>query len=157
MRKIIWGIAAVFFVQVVFQIGMSAKRSSADYAELRTPLQHGIETPSPVLDEDALDPDIEPTEAPADEAKPLTETRTVVRYVEVPVYPAALPKPPAPAIFKPVVITYDRTGALTDTAETPEHRTSRRSEHSELDKRSLVAKVAIKPLDWLKTVGSKLH
>ena len=149
MRKIIWGITAVFCVQVAFQIGMSLSRNSADYAALRTPLQCGIETPSLVLAEDDLDPDIVFSEGPTEQSKPLVETRVIVKYVDIPVYRRTPARSAINAIFKPIVITYDRTGALTDAPEPPAQPPVPRVEHQD-NNRSLAARVAAKPYDWLR-------
>lgn len=155
MRKIIWTIGAVFCVQIAFQLAMTADRSNGEYAALRTPLQNGIDTSAPAADTDVFDTDIAPA-APEIERSPI-RTRVLIRYVVVHGSPRQAAAPTTTA-FKPIVITYDRTGALTDATNTaPRHQRTERPGHQPDDKRSLLAKVVTKPYDWLKVVGSKLH
>jgi len=160
MRKIIWGIGIVFCVQIAFQLAMTANRSDADYASLRTPLQNGIYAPAASLDADDLDTNIalgEPETAAATYSP--VQTRVLIRYVTIPEVRHSAPERATTAAFKPVVITYDRTGALTTgsvpstSAQTP---SKPRTEQPD-DKRSLIARVVTKPYDWLKAVGSKLR
>jgi hypothetical protein len=158
MRKIIWTIAIVFCVQVAFQLAMTANRTDSSYASLRTPLQNGIDTPSPPLDDDSLDTNIAPVESQFSAAGSPVQTRILVRYVRVPEFRAHAPER-STAAFKPVVITYDRTGALTGGSQTTtagRQRTEKPRQQSD-DNRSLVAKVVTKPYDWLRAVGSKLR
>jgi hypothetical protein len=157
MRTIIWGIAIVFCLQIGFQLAMTAQRSDADYAELRSPLQAGINMPSASLDADDLDTNIAPVEDESADALEPVQPRMPIRYVRVP--ERARPEPrPATTAFKPVVITYDRSGALTTaSAKTPERRQPARTETPSDDKPSLIARAVTKPFDWLKAVGSKLH
>jgi hypothetical protein len=158
MRKIIWGIAIVFCVQVGFQLAMTANRSNNDYASLRTPLQNGIDVQAASLSDDDLDTNIAPVAPETLSTDPQIQTRILIRYVRVPEYRAQT-APPTTNAFKPVVITYDRTGALTggSAATAERHSTVRTETPSSDDKRSLVAKVVTKPYDWLKAVGSKLR
>jgi len=156
MRKIIWGIAIVFCVQVAFQLAMTADRTDASYAALHSPLQNGIDSPASALSDDELDTNIGPVETDTIVASVPVQTRYLIRYIRVP-EPARPADRPAAAI-KPVVITYDRTGALsTASTTTAERRAPARTETPTDDKRSLIAKVVTKPYDWLKAVGSKLH
>jgi hypothetical protein len=75
----------------------------------------------------------------------------------VPLYRNVEPRTSTTAIFRPLVITYDRTGALTDASKKPtEQKSVTRTEHPD-DRRSVIARVVTKPYDWLKAVGSKLH
>lgn len=158
MRKVIWGIAIVFCVQVAFQLAMTASRSDADYARLRTPLQAGIPVPEESLDADDLDTNIAPVEAATEEFSTPTQTRVLIRYIRMPERTHLEPHTVTAAPFKPVVITYDRSGALTTAStQTPERRPTPRMETPADDKRSLIAKVVTKPVDWLKAVGSKFH
>jgi len=160
MRKIIWGIGLVFCVQIAFQLAMTANRSDADYASLHTPLQNGIDSPAASLDVDDLDTNIAPVEAEtAAAAYAPVQTRVLIRYVTVPEVRHATPERATTAAFKPVVITYDRTGALptgSAPSATAQNPSKPRTEQPD-DKRSLIARVVTKPYDWLKAVGSKLH
>jgi len=158
MRKIIWGIAIVFCMQVAFQLAMTANRSDADYAALRTPLQNGIDISTPAPDAYDLDTNIAPVDTePQIERSPI-QTKVLIRYIAVPEYQRSAARAATTAAFKPVVITYDRTGALTgpSTAQA-ERRSSAKPEPASDDKRSPIAKVVTKPYDWLKAVGSKLR
>jgi hypothetical protein len=124
MRKIIWGIAIVFCIQVAFQLAMTANRSDADYAALRTPLQKGIDISTPALGLDDLDTNIAPVNTePLTERSPI-QTKILVRYIVVPENRASRAHSPTTAVFKPVVITYDRTGALTGPGNTQAERRS---------------------------------
>ena len=158
MRKIIWGIGIVFCIQIAFQLAMTADRTDASYAALHSPLQTGIANPASTLSDEDLDTNIAPVESEtALEASPV-QTRYLIRYIRVPEPPPAAERPTAAAAIKPVVITYDRTGALTTASTTTtERRTPARTETPSDDTRSLIAKVVTKPYDWLKAVGSKLH
>ncbi|HTH51678.1 MAG TPA: hypothetical protein VL501_07080 [Pyrinomonadaceae bacterium] len=162
MKKIIWGIAAVFCVQVGFQLAMTAERSNDDYARLDTPLQTGI----PYAQPRAVDPGLLDTSTYTGnivERASLTRLETPHRTISLPSVAVRVARRPAPAPmttanFKPVVITYDRSGALTDasaSARNPVPRTKVDADND--DKRSMIAKIVTKPYDWLKAVGSKLH
>ena len=158
MRKIIWGIAIVFCMQVAFQLAMTANRSDADYAALRTPLQNGIDISTPAPDAYDLDTNIAPVDAePQIERSPI-QTNILIRYIAVPEYRRSSERDATTAAFKPIVITYDRTGALTGPSNAQaERRSPAKPELPSDDKRSLIAKVVTKPYDWLKAVGSKLR
>src|SRR5689334_20336107 len=107
MRKIIWGIAIVFCVQVGFQLAMTADRSNDNYAAMRTPLQNGFDVQAASLSADDLDTNIAPVEPGNFASGPQIPSRVLIRYVRVPEYRApAAASSPATA-FKPVVITYD--------------------------------------------------
>ena len=158
MRTIIWGIAIVFCVQVAFQLAMTASRSDADYAILRTPLQTGIDPPAASLDYNDLDTNIAPVGSEPTIPNSPINTRVLIRYIRVPERAHAEPRATTAAVFKAVVITYNRTGALdTASASAPAQRKTGRMETASVDRRSLIAKVVSKPYDWLKAVGSKLH
>jgi hypothetical protein len=157
MKKIIWGIAAVFCMQIAFQLAMLAERSNGDYATLRTPLQNGIDSPSPIIDADDLDMNVATIVPAAESLQPPMRTKVLIRYIKAPTYRSIEPQHVTTAAFKPVVITYDRSGALTDTSNTATaQRMIIRTERPD-DRRSLMAKVVTKPYDWLKLVGSKLR
>ncbi len=159
MRKIIWGIAVVFCVQVAFQLAMTANRSDADYAALRSPLQNGIYAPPDIAEMQDLDTDFAAADSNPIPERAEARTKFLIRYV--PVYrtlrlPAAKSTAPTTA-FRPVVITYDRSGALPkDPTAVASNRPRPRTEHPD-DGRSLIAKVVTKPYDWLKAVGSTFH
>jgi hypothetical protein len=158
MRKIIWAIAVVFSVQVAFQLAMSADRSNSEYAALRTPLQNGIDMPSPAPDAHYIDTNIAPIQPSPDATTRAAETRVLIRYVDVPASRRQASPASSTTAFKPVVIIYDRTGALTDGAgTTAEHQRTEKSRPQPEDNRSFIAKVVTKPYDWVKAVGSKLH
>src|SRR4051812_46452052 len=42
MKKIVWAIAAVFSIQVAFQLAMTAQRSDAEYAAMQMPLRQPV-------------------------------------------------------------------------------------------------------------------
>jgi hypothetical protein len=159
MRKIIWTIAVVFCVQTAFQLAMSADRSNSEYAALRTPLQNGIETPSPPFEANDIDTDLAPIGPVSETGKSVIKTRVLIRYVEV---PRSNARPAGPAqnttAFKPVVITYDRTGALMDGSNTTAERMRPEKPQAQPDdNRSFIAKVVSKPYELVKAVGSKLR
>jgi hypothetical protein len=156
MRKIIWGIAIVFCIQVSFQLAMTANRSNNDYASLRTPLQNGIDVQTASLTDDDLDTNIAPIERETISNEPQIQTRILIRYARVPEYRVPTARPTT-AAFKPVVITYDRTGASTGGSSTAQRQPTEKPKPQSDDNRSLVAKVVTKPYDWLKAVGSKLR
>ena len=136
---------------------MTASRSDSDYAALETPLQAGINAQASSVDPSDLDTNIAPVETHAEIPSAAVKTRVLIRYVRVPEPLRARPSTTA-AGFKPVVITYDRTGALAETsAKVTPPRSTPRTETPSDDKRSLIAKVVTKPFDWLKAVGSKLR
>jgi len=180
MKKLVWAIAAIFCVQVVFQLVMMAERSDADYALLQTPLHQPVDPyTSPVVsDSDLIVPDdlsIDDSDAQASFAslryRPPAGADTGFRG-----YGLERPsrfrhrrhqglKNPEP--FKPVIITYKRydapTEAVTFRVETkaqaapPIVQPTEDRRPLKEDKRPLIAKVVTKPYDWLKTVASKLH
>ena len=158
MRKIIWIIAAVFCVQVAFQLAMTADRTDSSYAALRSPLQNGIDTGLPSLDADDLDTNIAPLEPAVTAASSPPQTRLLIRYVRIPEDRRSLPAKSTTA-FKPVVITYDRTGALTGGSSntTAQHLRTETPKAQPDANRSLIAKVVTKPYDLLKGVASRLH
>lgn len=156
MRKIIWGIAAVFCVQVVFQLAMTAIRSDADYAALRTPLENGLEVTSsspPLFDADYILPG---SRARTPTVAPQQGMRVLIRYVSESRRPAAAARTAGSAAFKPVVITYDRTGALTQAPKVTTDKSTAKTEQPP-DSRSVLARVVTKPYDWVKAVGSHLR
>jgi len=177
MKKLVWAIAAIFCVQVVFQLVMMAERSDADYAVLQTPLHQPVDPyTSPVVsDSDLIVPDdlsiadsdaqasfasLHPAGADTDLRGSGLERPSRCRHrrhqgLEI------------PEQFKPVIITYKRydapTEAVTFRVETkaqaapPIVQPTEDRRPMKEDKRPLIAKVVTKPYDWLKTVASKLH
>jgi|GEM_PF-2678370 len=162
MKRIIWAIAAVFSIQVAFQLLMTAERSDADYAALQTPLLQPVEAyklPA-ASDDDLYIPD-EFTVAPM-VIRPHTAVLAVNSKTAATTVPnrvvAEKAEPHEKAPFKPVIIPYDRSGALTEAAAFTGGSKARVTTDKRLaDDRPLIAKIVTKPYDWLKTVASKLH
>jgi hypothetical protein len=163
MRKLVWGIAVVLFVQVAFQLAMTADRSDSEYKALNTPLQEPVANPSLAPATDELDTNITPDRPVLAKTYIPHATQPHVILVRYPHRQTVTPA--TTARLKPVIITYKTykgperneaalfakarpTGLKTETRRQPEER------------RSLVAKampVIKKPYDWLKAVGSRLR
>jgi hypothetical protein len=168
MKKIIWGIAAVFCVQVGFQLAMTAERSENDYAALSTPLQNSVaDVNSAAIDPSLLDTSVSYAEKPVYAAAETSRRRiripNAVQYREARTSPRIGRDPlrtmSTTASFKPVVITYDRSGALTESQAfaRKDKPAATVKPQNDVDKRSLIARIVTKPYDWLKAVGSKLR
>ncbi len=86
------------------------------------------------------------------------QPRVVIRYIEVDSSRRQTVPASTTAAFPPVVITYDRTGALdTSHKNTVERKNAVKNESKPDDNRSTLAKVVTKPFDLLKAVASRLH
>lgn len=160
MKKIIWGIAAVFCVQVGFQLAMTAERSNDDYARLTTPLQNGVtDVPATTIGPELLDPDTYRSAEYTSLSHKRIQHRVSPGYADARVGSRRSEVPAARATaFRPVVITYDRRGALTEASAFVRPQNAAAKPKADLvDKRSLIAKIVTKPYDWLKAVGSKLR
>jgi hypothetical protein len=159
MRKIIWAIAAVFSIQVAFQLAMTAERSDAEYATMQTPLRDPL---TGYVDAGLDNDDLEiPSMAAYEPAfRQRSSVRPVADTAAISSTPSASRGPErmvSAAPFKPVVITYDRSGALADTTPLPVGPSRRMRVQDKQESRPLIAKIVTKPLDFLKAVASKFN
>ena len=160
MRKIIWAITAVFSIQVAFQLLMTAERSDGEYAAMQTPLRDPVTSYVDAgLDEDDLEiPAMPPYQTALPEGIAVRRQAEVASIPTLSSHLLQTQKADTAAPFKPVIITYDRSGAITEAA------TVRRAERppseervKPTDDRPTIAKIVTKPFDLLKAVASKLH
>ena len=177
MRKLILGILAVVCVQFAFVI-YTALQSPMELAvgPVKSDPQMALSGPEPSEPDAAEETVPEPAEpVPGDELEPtaptpasikprravtpirLEEPRFFRTRVEEPVrrsaeyFPAASESRTQSGVFETVVISYDRSAAISDcyVEEVPKPR-----------KRSYIAKAAPvikKPWEWIKSIGSKFN
>src|SRR4051812_44396312 len=140
---------------------MFAERTDADYAAIQTPLREpiaGLMIASASADDLYIPEDTHVRSEARPTFSRVAATRPQPRPIEsAPARPRVQPKFENAAIFRPVIITYDRTGALTDTQALGRPGKTDAAMQRRRPERSLVAKVALKPYEWAKSIASRLN
>ena len=166
MQRIVFGILAVFLLQIGFQIYVAVEKTNDDYARL-TPLGNSIPNTAPEIasiDDPVSDPIRESAEI---KVTRISSNLRPTTHRDLPLSPAIavarrrdrVDSAATTADFRPVVIVIPPRPAATRTAEKNAVIKPSEAPRYVREKRSLPQKalaVVKKPYDWIKSAASKL-